>query len=489
MTYIVYDFETTGRSARFDQIIQAGFVAYNNNFQILESLNMKSRINPDIVPSINALRVNRLRVSDSLNEKFSSYEMTLKILNFVSRFKNCFFFGFNSINFDEEFLRQTLWEHFTFPYITNSKGNKRGDLLNFVTMSHAFKDGSVNVEKNEIGKLTFRLESLAKANYFESKNAHDAIADVKITMQLFELLAKKNKDFLNLFIKNSRASNVEETINSQELFTLHSYMFSAHRIYLVKKLLKHPVYKNQIIGFDMKYDTAQLAELNEKDLSDIYSKKSFFRKIKINKQPNILHKSFALKKEPYSNFSNDEIELKCKQLNSTKFLENLKIILEKESMDRLDNQSQELKFEEETIYSQNLNYKDSLLMKDFHTEPWDRKWEFAEKFRDSRLKFFAAKHIFRNFPDQLPKKIFLHLHEKISERISSLDKLSFTTIPAAMEEADNLSLEFENDDVSRESKEQLTEYNIYINFLNDYYNEKNPIPIKFDSSLSKKLFG
>ena len=58
-----------------------------------------------------------------------------------------------------------------------------------------------------------------------------------------------------------------------------------------------------------------------------------------------------------------------------------------------------------------------------------------------------------------------------------------------MEEADNLSLEFENDDVSRESKEQLTEYNIYINFLNDYYNQKNPIPIKFDSSLSKKLFG
>ena len=79
MTYIVYDFETTGRSARFDQIIQAGFVAYNNNFQILESLNMKSRINPDIVPSINALRVNRLKVSDSLNEKFSSYEMTFKI--------------------------------------------------------------------------------------------------------------------------------------------------------------------------------------------------------------------------------------------------------------------------------------------------------------------------------------------------------------------------------------------------------------------------
>ena len=34
----------------------------------------------------------------------------------------------------------------------------------------------------------------------------------------------------------------------------------------------------------------------------------------------------------------------------------------------------------------------------------------------------------------------------------------------------------------------LEEYNIYINFLNDYYSQQNPKPIKFDSDLSKKLF-
>ena len=31
--FIVYDFETTGRDARFDQILQAGIIIYNNNFQ------------------------------------------------------------------------------------------------------------------------------------------------------------------------------------------------------------------------------------------------------------------------------------------------------------------------------------------------------------------------------------------------------------------------------------------------------------------------
>ena len=64
-------------------------------------------------------------------------------------------------------------------------------------------------------------------------------------------------------------------------------------------------------------------------------------------------------------------------------------------------------------------------MKNFHSQPWDSKWNFAEKFKDPRLRFFAAKHIFRNLPEALPKKVFLYLHKKVSERIFSLEKKSF----------------------------------------------------------------
>ena len=63
MPYVFYDFETSGRSARFDQILQAGFIIYDEHFRELNKLNIKSRINSDIVPSINALRVNRLKMS------------------------------------------------------------------------------------------------------------------------------------------------------------------------------------------------------------------------------------------------------------------------------------------------------------------------------------------------------------------------------------------------------------------------------------------
>ena len=58
-----------------------------------------------------------------------------------------------------------------------------------------------------------------------------------------------------------------------------------------------------------------------------------------------------------------------------------------------------------------------------------------------------------------------------------------------MQEADNLSLEIEEDEALFSIKEQLDQYNIYINFLNDYYSQKNPKPVRFDSQLSKKLFG
>ena len=128
-------------------------------------------------------------------------------------------------------------------------------------------------------------------------------------------------------------------------------------------------------------------------------------------------------------------------------------------------------------------------MNRFHNEEWDKKWSFAEKFKDQRLRFFAARHIYRNFPEELPKKIFNFLHQKISERLCSLNKEEFTTIPAAMEEADSLSLEIEENDLGNDLKEQIDQYNIYINFLNDYYSNPKPQPIKFDRNLSKKFFG
>ena len=123
-----------------------------------------------------------------------------------------------------------------------------------------------------------------------------------------------------MFKINSISRNVEEKLIKNDLFTYHSYMFSSHRIYLVKNLIKHPVYNNQYIGFDLKYDVDGLIDLEERELKEIYKNKSFFRKIRLNKQPNILDKYYAKKIKPYSEFSEEEITLKCKNLQNENFL-------------------------------------------------------------------------------------------------------------------------------------------------------------------------
>ena len=84
-------------------------------------------------------------------------------------------------------------------------------------------------------------------------------------------------------------------------------------------MIKHPSYKNQFIGFDLKYEVDEIVKLSESELREEYKKKSFFRKIKLNKQPSILDKSYALKFKPYSNLSNDEIDRKCQLLDDKSF--------------------------------------------------------------------------------------------------------------------------------------------------------------------------
>ena len=67
-------------------------------------------------------------------------------------------------------------------------------------------------------KSLLNLESLAKANSFASKNAHEAIADVETTMTLFELLKNKNQDLFQVFLENSYPKKTEEKILENKFY-------------------------------------------------------------------------------------------------------------------------------------------------------------------------------------------------------------------------------------------------------------------------------
>ena len=203
MNLIIYDFETSGRSARYDQILQAGIILYDKNLVEIKQLNLKSKLNADVIPSINALNVNKIYLSDLLKEKKTSFEIIQEMNDFFEKHRPSMFLGYNSINFDEEFLRQGLWENFLYPYVTTTRDNKRGDVLNLVRMAHAQKPDIIKITQDDVGKLSFKLENISKENNFDILQSHEAISDVIATKKVFELVKKNAQDIYKDFIDNT----------------------------------------------------------------------------------------------------------------------------------------------------------------------------------------------------------------------------------------------------------------------------------------------
>ena len=59
MNYVFYDFETTGRSSTWDQIIQVGAILVNDTFDILDRFETRCSLKPGTVPEPGALLVNK----------------------------------------------------------------------------------------------------------------------------------------------------------------------------------------------------------------------------------------------------------------------------------------------------------------------------------------------------------------------------------------------------------------------------------------------
>jgi len=60
MNYVIYDFETSGRSSSWDQVVEVGAVLVNDEFQILaDPLNLRCSLKPGLVPEPYALIINK----------------------------------------------------------------------------------------------------------------------------------------------------------------------------------------------------------------------------------------------------------------------------------------------------------------------------------------------------------------------------------------------------------------------------------------------
>ncbi|MBF0209795.1 MAG: exodeoxyribonuclease I [Desulfamplus sp.] len=205
-TFLFYDIETTGLNTSFDQILSFAAIRTDTKLNEIARDSITIKIRADIVPSPGAFITHRLTL-DALAQGVCEYEGALKIHKIVNT-PETVSIGYNSLGFDDEFLRFTFYRNLLEPYTHQySNGCSRIDLLPIATLYRVIRPQIIRWPITDDGKPTLKLELIRKENQFmASAPSHNAMADVETSIELAKHLIKEEKIWqfaLSLFDKNS----------------------------------------------------------------------------------------------------------------------------------------------------------------------------------------------------------------------------------------------------------------------------------------------
>ena len=213
-TFFFYDLETSGRFPRADRIMQfAGQRTDMDLNPIGEPVNVLVKLPNDTLPSPIAISITGITPqstqADGLNEaefcKFATEEI------FVP---NTIAVGYNSVRFDDEFMRHVFWRNFYEPYSWQwQDGRSRWDLLDVVRMTRALRPEGIEWPVSEKGTATNKLELITKANGISHEAAHDAMSDVNALIDVTRLIRDKQPKLFDFLLKIRDKKEVTKYVN------------------------------------------------------------------------------------------------------------------------------------------------------------------------------------------------------------------------------------------------------------------------------------
>ena len=464
---IFYDLETSGRGemqkktrhGQWDQILQVGAILCDENLVEKDRFEIKSNLNKTLIPHPSALLVNNLSMTKIRNANdISSYRLISEMLKKFKEWGNAIYIGFNSIDFDEEFLRNSLFQNLYNPYFTQINGNKRADALIMARASSIFHPACLKLLDV---KKRFSLENLAEANGIDHSNAHDAMADVETTIDICRIIKEKTPDFWKKSLMTTSKNDVSNFIQDKDILCHHEAYYGRVSAFVTTHIGSYSNRNNAEINifFDLKRDPRELLHLNRTELKELNkdSKTKFLRNFRFNRYPIFMEKDYALSFPQYEKIGMTEL---IDRANIIKNNADLKMKILDWHQDENENfgqdESQLDPFWEESLYPMGFaSHKDRALMEKFHASDWSQKSMISDEFEQEGYKYFAKKIIYERDPKLLVDEDRRLIDMDISKRLTSNNTEKWLTIPEAFAAVDDLR------DVYNQDKEKLE-------FLDDY---------------------
>jgi exodeoxyribonuclease I len=393
---LFWDIETTGLTC-FDQVVEFAAIRTDMEFNELQRHHFKVKLTRDVVPNPEAMIIHRIGVgadAEAWSEDHAVHEIH-RILNTPGTLSG----GYNTLGFDDEFMRFSFHRHFLPPYTHQYAGGcGRFDLYPMLVMFQQFKPSIMDWPKTDSG-LSLKLESLNKVNGWVDGRAHSAMVDVEVTLALAKVMAKHKEfwDYLWGYFQKpvdiQRMAKLplafEDVLDDHHLALMVSGKFSKKNQFMkpVMALGSHNHYKNQTMWLDL------TADVQSKENAIIIRKK-------IGEPP------FLLPMEDKYMQEISEERAALAEDNITWLKEHPEVLTEIGHYYREWIYPEVLDVDEDAALYQ-MGFKsmgEEELCRLYHITPAASRSSCIEKFRDPRLQKQAMRQLWRFYPEYLPEE-------------------------------------------------------------------------------------
>lgn len=267
-TFFFYDLETSGLDPRNDRIMQFAGIRTDMDLKpIGEPYDVLVKLNDDTLPSPEALMVTGITPQQTQADGYTEAEFAKLLVEEIFT-PDTIATGFNSIRFDDEFVRHLLWRNFYDPYEWTWKdGRSRWDLLDVTRMTRALRPEGIEWPVVD-GKAVNKLELLTKLNGIDHFKAHDALSDVEALIAVTGMIKAKQPQLYEYLLKMRDKNEVKKLINldNKQPFVYVSGRYDAE---FNKATVAFPLTtgKNStVVAYDLRHDPTPYLSLTVDEL-------------------------------------------------------------------------------------------------------------------------------------------------------------------------------------------------------------------------------
>lgn len=398
-SFFWYDLETFGLSPFYDRIAQfAGQRTDMDLNPIGDPVILYCRLAADYVPDPQACLVTGITPQDVKAKGVPESEFAKRINELFSVPNTCVC-GFNTLKFDDEFIRNLFYRNFIDPYEREWRnGCSRWDIIDLVRAAHDLRPQGIrwpNPKAN--GNPVFKLTELTAANEIEQIGAHDAMVDVNATIAVAKLIKEKQPKLFKHYLKLRSKVEVRNYLNPQDepkpvLHTCAQFTNPKGCTSLIVPITPHAKNENTIVCFDLSQDVTPLLCAKSED---IYRTPGIM-KVAVNKVP-FLSGMNALDEEGYNRLGIDFQE--CMERYNT-ILFNRPLLIEKIRTN--DSDAYETADDPDyAIYSKFFTDHDKRLFAVIRSTPPEQRLSLNLDFEDPRCPQMLWRHVCRSYPTLL----------------------------------------------------------------------------------------